>query len=65
MAARIGIVRFILGIAALIVVVQILTTLHFTSTHWPDDHPIHVRHYIARNMADSKLHVEGKHGEQV
>lgn len=61
MAVRVGTVRFILGIAALIVVVQVLAMLHFSSTL--DDHPIHRIHKVG--MVALKSHVDRRAREQV
>jgi len=33
------IVRFIVGIVGLIVIIQVLTAIYFSSKHWPEDHP--------------------------
>lgn len=49
------IVRFILGIVGLIVIIQVLTAIYFSSKHWPEDHP--VRH-VGRSVGTTRSHVE-------
>lgn len=46
MALHFNLVKFILAVAVVFVLVQILITLHFSSKDWPDDHPIQGRRHI-------------------
>lgn len=52
------IVRFILGIIGLIVIIQVLTTIHFSSTHWPDEHPVIGSRHVGRAHWKTRSHVE-------
>ena len=52
------IVRFIVGIIGLIVVIQVLTTIHFSSTHWPDEHTVFGNRHVGRPHWKTRSHVE-------
>ena len=54
------IVRFILGIIGLIVIIQVLTTIHFSSTHWPEDHPVIGNRHVRTVRGKARSHVEVK-----
>lgn len=45
---KFGIVRFIIAIILLIVIIQVLTTIYFSSTHWPDEHVEIANHHVGR-----------------
>ncbi|KAJ7373488.1 Xylosyltransferase 2 [Desmophyllum pertusum] len=51
------IVRFILGIVGLIVIIQVLTTIYFSSKHWPEDHPV-IGNRPGRSSWEKRTHVE-------
>lgn len=55
---KFGIVRFILAIIGLIVVIQVLTTLHFSSTHWPEEHPVIGNRHVRGGHGKTRTHVE-------
>jgi hypothetical protein len=57
MAIHLNLVRFILAVAVVFVLVQILITLHFSSKHWPDDHPIQGRRHIDNFHQRLRSHV--------
>ena len=59
------IVRFILGIVGLIVIIQVLTTIHFSSTHWPDEHPVVGSRHVSRNSEKMGRHVDESMEPQV
>lgn len=52
------IVRFILGIVGLIVIIQVLTTIYFSSKHWPEDHPVIGNRHVGRSSWEKRAHVE-------
>ncbi|CAH3106757.1 unnamed protein product [Pocillopora meandrina] len=51
------IVRFILGIVGLIVIIQVLTTIYFSSKHWPEEHPVHGNRHVPRSSLKTGPHV--------
>lgn len=55
---KFGIVRFILGIIGLIVIIQVLTTIHFSSKHWPEEHPVIGNRHVDRAHGKTRAHVE-------
>ena len=55
---KFGVVRFIVAIIVLIVIIQVLTTIHFSSTHWPDDHPVVGNRHVGRTHWKIRSHVE-------
>ncbi|XP_031573565.1 xylosyltransferase 1-like [Actinia tenebrosa] len=57
MALQFNLVKFILVVAVVFVIVQILITLHFSSKDWPDDHPIQGRNHIDDFHKRIKSHV--------
>ena len=52
------IVRFIVGIVGLIVIIQVLTAIYFSSKHWPEDDPVIGKHYVGRSVGKARSHVE-------
>lgn len=52
------IVRFIVGIVGLIVIIQVLTAIYFSSKHWPEDHPVTGNHPVGRSVGKTRSHVE-------
>lgn len=52
------IVRFILGIVGLIVIIQVLTAIYFSSKHWPEDHPVIGNRHVGRSVGTTRSHVE-------
>ncbi|KAM7447918.1 Xylosyltransferase 2 [Porites harrisoni] len=54
------IVRFILGIIGLIVIIQVLTTIHFSSTHWPEEHPVIGNRHVRTVRGKARSHVGAK-----
>lgn len=52
------IVRFILGIVGLIVIIQVLTAIYFSSKHWPEDHPLNGNRHVGRSVGTTRSHVE-------
>ncbi|KAL9955437.1 hypothetical protein ACROYT_G036765 [Oculina patagonica] len=54
------IVRFILGIVGLIVIIQVLTAIYFSSKHWPEDHPVIGSRHVGRSSWKTRSHVERK-----
>ena len=43
------IVRFIVGIVGLIVIIQVLTAIYFSSKHWPEDHLVIGSRHVGRS----------------
>lgn len=54
---KFGIVRFIIAIILLIVIIQVLTTIYFSSTHWPDEHVEIGNHHVGR-LHKIRAHVD-------
>lgn len=51
------IVRFIVGIVGLIVIIQVLTAIYFSSKHWPEDDPV-IGNHVGRSVGKARSHVE-------